>query len=1322
MIKKVHFLLFFVLMTVLPVLAQQLPDPSFENWSGAQFDGQIQLANWHASNVEQFGFKFNFAHREAGHTGNYCLMVQDQVVGAAGITEIGPGYAGLGQSWVYVESLTKVAYSTAGMAGGINFQYRPDSMSVWIKRTGPNTDDEDFYLIYYAWKGTSRGDSYKGKNGTCASVSYYDEESDIRIAMDGNECGTAVKATQVSEGYWRQRASYGQWTNIRVPIYYMNNEAPEKANVMFSASNYPNFRANSGLYAGNSLYVDDVELIYSDAIQSLYVGDVEWRGFDPNSSEEQVYSLGQNATTIPSIEAYRGKGSLTNAHGTTVNFPGRKLDAQECVITKGQIDGAPTTIRVTSGDGAHTRTYKIKFVRAASTNSKLAEIRVNDELVRNFNPTVTSYQVQLPYGTTAAPVVTAVEQENGQTVTITQPTSPTGSASIRVVAADGKTSTTYTLQFSVAQLSDNTLADIRVNGQSVAGFTPGNTIYRVSLPLGTTTMPTVEAVSAYPQGAQTIVHKAPQQIDGGQYTLSVTTPGNTTPKVYKLNFKLEASSYSYLQSLEMAGGYIQNFSPNQLTYYVTLPLGTTELPAITYTPGDAYQTVSVEPGGLDGTTRVIVTAGNGTDQTVYKIVVSTLRSDRNDLSMIYVGGTPLEGFSPDVTTYSCQLPVGTTTLPLITVDKGDEFETVSILSGGINGITRITVTAGDGSVRIYQIAFSVATSSDASLDMIYLDGQPLADYDRETLEYYVNLPKGTTTLPAVTYDQANPYQTVTARSGGINGDYKLTVRPQTGASRTYVIHFSVSTSSETRLSMILLNGEPMEGFSPDEQSYSDTLPAGVSTIPTVTYTKMEESQRVLSVVNGTTVMLTVTAESGAKRTYTLEFVLRKSANAFLKMIYLDGDSLADFDPEVLVYRHHLDSAALCPQITVEKNAGQQVSIVAPYSDGDAKIMVSPESGAPNMYVITMYKDTTPVDPEDTTHHDPLTNTALRAITLDGVPMASYVASQHDYTINLPAGSTYPAVGYVPMDSMQVVYMGQTSEGVTQMVVRAENDSTATYTVTCHIAPYDIVAPLSIEAEGYSLAYDPATLNYTISMEEGAELPDLHVVADKGQTIVVLECNDTLQQVVVKAESGRQNTYYIYYARVRSNNVLLKTILVAGDTLAGFDPAIHDYTYLLPASARVVPTVNAIGVLPNQTITTRYCRVGGTMVIEVEAQSGATAQYTIHFPAAVSSNTELASLDIDYAGLSYTFDPATLFYDLCLGYTDTEVPSFAWEAADAASRVELESRPLGDTSIITVTALNGDQRQYRLYFHRKAYTEANVLRSMRIAETGETLDA
>ncbi len=1375
-----------LLVCVLSAVGQQLPNSDFEDWSGPAFDGNAQPAYWKGSNVEQLGFRFTFLERKEGHTGNSSAYVFDQEVGAFGITETGPGYMGLGTSWQYLSGIN-TGTATAGMYGGIDFSHRPDSMSVWIKRTGPRVMDEDFYLIYYSWSGTSKARKYTNKNNGCQDVGkdIEDEESDIRQAVDGNVCGTTQKATQVAEGMWRERHEYGEWTNIRVPIYYMNGEVPEKCNVIFSAGNYPNFRANSGLYDGNCLYIDDVELIYTSKIDVLMVDGREWRGFDPNSSEEQTYSLGEKATTMPTLQAIRGRGTITNAHGTTVTFPGRVLSGSEIEIVEGQIGGAPTVITVKSANAA-TRVYKIKFVREASTNSRLASIKVNGQEISGFNAYTTNYTVDLPYGTTAVPVVEAVGQEDEQTIQVTQANSVTGKATIVVTAADQKAKTTYTVQFGVAKLADNTLQDILVNGTSIPGFTPNQTIYRVSLPTTTTEMPTVKGISKYPEGEQTITYTKPDKIDGGTYQVSVTTPGNQTPKTYKLTFKLEASTYSRLKDLQM-GGYITNFDPEVLTYQVHLPMGTTELPEVTYVLGDPGQTVTVEKGGLDGTTKVIVrpASDKDEDQTIYKIVVSTEKSEVSVLNMIYVGGEPLAGFEANKTNYTYELPIGTTTLPEITVDKADEYQDVRIVTGGVNGTTRITVTAGNGATTIYQIAFSVMQATNATLNMIYLDGEPLTGFSPDVLEYWVVLPMGTTELPVVTYDQHDEYQIVTTRSKGVNGDYTLTVRPQSGASQTYTIHFSVEVSDNVDLAMIYLDGTPLADFSAAQTNYEVTLPAGTSTLPTVTYDKGEASQTVTMVWEDTQVSLMVRSESGSKRTYTILFVIPRSENAKLNMIYLDGTPLAGFDPDVLSYEVQLTQAT-CPVITVDKENGQQVTIAAPYGAGTATIRVQPEMGSANTYVIEfvalkevnedvqlnmIYVDgeaiagynpsqteydvtcgeTTPVVTYDakpgqvvqvlngegvvyvnvaangktalyTIHLNRVQsdNAMLAAILADGVMIEGFTAEQTDYTLHLPAGSMLPTITYVAGDSKQVVNMGQTSLNDRQIVVTAENGNQRVYTVHIDVALYDDSSLVDLIVDGYDIGYEPNTLEYHLTMDEGTQMPNVTYVARPFQTILQMNMCDTIQKVCVAAQSGIARTYTIIYERVKSDNSQLADILVNGVSMSGFSPDTYHYVDSLNRHAQVVPTVFPVAAIASQTITTYYSAPDGVTRIHVQSQNHQSeTTYEIAFPVRKSGNNKLATLLFDE--IDFAFNPDQTEYDIVLARGATKVPEYMYEKGDDDQYINVISRPLGETTEIHVRAENGAERVYKLNIHADFPTEANRLRSLTIRESGVALD-
>lgn len=1360
-----------LVMSTLSLNAQQLPDPHFEDWSGAQFDGNIQPRYWHGSNVEQVGFKFNFTTRETGRSG-YCVKVANTYCGAMGIGQVSPGYVTVGNPWQYINGMDK-ANATGGTDGGISFAYRPDSMYVWIKRTGSSATSENFSLLFYSWKGNSTGSSYKAnENNNCTSTgNHTNEESDIRQALDANKCGTITKATQVAEGFLFDMKEYSNWTQIKVPIYYFNDEVPEKANVILSSSGYPNFRASGNINEGNAIYADDIELIYSAKIQQLYIGGKQWKGFDPNSSAEQVYSVGRT-TVMPEIYAMRGAGSIKNIAGTTVNFPGRRLSDSEVTIQPGQIDGAPTVITVTSGDGQSTMTYRIKLVQAPSTNAKLSDILVNGESISGFNPIVGTYSVELPYGTTAAPVVTPVKAEDGQTVTVTQATSPTGSATIHVTAPDGTTTKTYTLNFSVALLSDNTLAGIKVNGTPIADFVSSQTTYRVELPLGTTTMPTVEAISAYPAGAQTINYIAPATIDNGQYKIEVSTPGNPTPKVYKLNLKITASTNNKLADLKM-GDYITNFSPTTSTYRVTLPMGTTQQPEITYTKGDPSQTVTIEYGGVDGTSKVTVVAASG-DVFVYNIICSTEKSTASHLNAIFIGGEPLEGFDPNITQYTYNLPMGTTEMPAITWTAADDFETITLTPGGLNGTTRITVTAGNGNTTIYKITFTLETSSNATLDNIFIGGEPLEGFDPNIFIYTIVLPKGTTELPVITWTQHDEWQTVTPRYGGVNGDTKLTVRPQTGASQTYILQFRVQMDTVNHLEMIYLGGEPLQGFHKDTLQYIDSLPVGVSTIPAITYTKAAESENVKVLNAGNVRTVRVTAENGSVREYVITFVITKLESAFPKMIYVGGDSLPGFEKNELSYIYEFDGDEL-PAVSVEKDGNQQVTILMPVGEGTAKIIVRPEGGGEGNTYTILFRRKTSEDvmltsillngvalPEFegvrldytipyTDHIPEVTFVAaegqkvtklteknivrlyvaaggqsatyiltfdkqyssvatLKQIMLNGSPMSQFKDTTYAYAIDLPAGSTVPELSYEKNHDAQVVYMGQSGEKAFTITVIAEDGTMAVYTLDFTVAQFTSTQLLSIELDGTPLALTAGVYTYEQTLLEGASLPELTYTKDAGQTVLAVNTSAAQQQIIVKAENGDVATYTVNYTIIRSNDATLSDIKLDGVSLEGFAPATHDYTHQLPWHTTVVPVIQPVSAAPGQTITIEYGAINTTTHIHVVAADGvATQDYTIAFPVYKSNNTKLES--VEFENVNFDFNAETNDYVIDLPYQTKAVPAITYLASEPEQNVDHISAPITDTTKLIVTAENGDKRTYTFAFTVPLSDKTNVLRRL-----------
>ena len=1270
----------------LSINAQQLPDPHFEDWSDS-FNGDAQPKNWHGSNVEQVGFKFTFLYAKDGRTGK-CAYVADKEVGAMGITEVGPGYFGLGYAWSYLEGLSTNT-ATAGTYGGINFTYRPDTMSVWIKRTGSNTDKEDFHLLFYSWNGTSKGTKYKSKNGSCTSVSQTNEESDIRQALDGNECGTDTKANQVAEGWIHTRAQYNDWVNIKVPIYYMNSDAPTMCNVIFSAGNYPNFRANSGLYKDNGLYVDDVELIYASTIQTLMIDNKEWKGFDPNSSEEQTYSLGEKATSLPTIEAWRGAGTLKNVKGNSATFPGRKLSGSEITIKDGAIDGAPTTITVKSGDGQSTHVYKIKFVRAASTNANLAGINVNGEALAGFKGTTTNYNVELPFGTTAAPVVEAVLAEDAQTVTYTQASSVNGKATITVTAADKKTTKTYTLNFSVAQLKDNTLQNILVNGNEIAGFVPSQTIYKVSLPLGTTTMPTVKAVSAYPDGAQTITYTAPDKIDGGTYQIAVSTPGNPTPKTYKLNFKLEASTYSKLKDLQM-GDYITDFDPDNLTYYVNLPIGTTTLPEITFVKGDAYQKdVEVQNGGLDGTTRIIVTAASG-DQTVYKIIVSTEKSDVSTLQNIFIDGVALDGFSASTLKYTYNLEVGTETIPVITFTPGDEYQDVTITYGGLNETTRVTVTAGDGSTTIYQIIFAVQKSGNCTLKDIQVGGVSIEGFDPTVLEYYYIMAKGAA-IPAVTAVKADNSQTVNERKvTSAPGDYKLTVVAESGAKQTYVIHFTLNLSGNADLEAILLDGEAMKGFSATTYDYVDSLPAGLSTVPEVSFIRGDNGQKVIVSENNNTYTLKVTAENGITvHTYTVQFILQVSENAFLDMIYLDGKPLAGYQSDSLTYEVEMTGATV-PVITYDKaDNGQQVTIAAPVGPGDAKILVAPEAGTPNTYTIHFKKPSSDA-------------VLLSQILVGGTQVKGWDAHKEHYTeVYVEDVPKVEAVGN-PDFQQQITMIDSREideEGgyfyKTTIYVEAGGDSKI-YTVTLTHQPSTNAAIDWIKLNDVVITewtQEGNIYSYSRKLKEGEAEPVITFnKQEDAQTVVFGQKAQGQYQLIVLAADGKsKNSYNITLepADLYTGTTLEKIMLDDKDITDQFSKSLTYNGGEIPEGTKL-PTISYVKD-KGQSVVIGDVSADQQQIIVV-AENGASATYTINYTITKGTDTRLTGILLDGDRLK-DFDPATSVYKVELPERTAAVPSITPVSNVEGQTYTISYGRVNSRTTIEVLAKDGETKGY-----------------------------
>lgn len=1299
--KRFYFLFLAVIASCFYLQAQQFPNSDFEQWDainywGDKFSSGQEPKGWHGSHVSKEAagvvVKEAVTSKAAGRSGGSSVLVQNIRVGAAGIYENTPGYFALGTPWQYLKGLD-VNNATGGTSGGLNFTYRPDSIEVWIRRQGDHIKDENFNILFYSWKGTSKASQYQGKSGACASVddSRYNtnEESDIRQALDANKCGTDEKATQVAEAWVKGNDLYEDWTKLVIPIYYMTDDVPEKCNMVFASSGYPNFRVASGIYEGNGLLVDDVRLIYSSKIEHLYIGGKEWKGFNKDvvSPNIQTYSVG-NVSSIPQVEGRRGVGKLTNLRGTTANFAGRKLTSQEMTIVKqGQVDGDPMEIQVKAEDGSSTTTYLIQFVSKQSNNSRLASILINDEPLSGFNGYLQQYNVELPYGTTATPKVSYEKAEDAQDVKITQPTSTTGTATIVVTAQDGKTQSTYTLKFSVAQLSDNTLADILVDGESLNGFVSTKRNYTVELPLGTTAAPKITWKSAYKTGEQTITLVS-NTLDGGAQ-ISVKVPGNTKENIYKLTYKITASTYSYLKDLRVGGKTVDDFMAEKTDYYISLPMGTTTLPAIDYTQGDQYQTVSVDKKGVDETTRITVTAASGA-QTIYRLNFSVLKSSNSQLKAIMLDGKMMDGFDPDVYEYTIALGTGATAAPKITYTQGDDYQTVTVRDGGLTGTTRVIVTAGDGSTQTYTIRYSVTSSTVNTLKMIYVGGKALDGFAADKLEYDYQLPQGTTSLPAVTFDKGDEAQTVTTRTfSGLTGDYKLAVKPQSGATQTYIIHFSVLTSSNTTLKMIYLDGSKLDGFSSSQLSYSLTLPMGTTTLPTITWDVADASQRVIltdGVLNGTASQLRVIAGDGSSSTYSLSFVVPIAGVSTLLDLKVGGQTVEGFAPDKTEYTISLpQGTTTLPLITYTPNDEfQTIRKTEGGVNGDTRIVVRAQNGSTTTYVLHFSVNKS-------------SNALLANILVGGKSLSGFAPEVFDYDTVLPSSvSRVPNVTCTKGESSQTISI-QNGSFSTPTVIRvtAEDGTTRTYTISFSQEHSENAYLNMIYLDSVALpGFQSSRLEYSYNLElEATRCPVITVDKNDGQRVSITTPALTgTASIVVEPETGEKNTYTIRFTQAASTNSQLRSISLDGQLIPDWNPEITEYNIVL--SSTVLPKVS-------YELGDEYQRVyltEGTLTektyLKVVAADDTYTVYSIAYALQTSTSDVNSLTDITLNGRSLIgFDAEQSDYSYQLSAGETAAPTISARKADPSETIIIVQPSSVGEATIEVMAGNESSKTY-----------------------------
>ncbi len=288
--KKIYFLFSLGLLASAAVNAQQI-DGTFDEawkhscpWDSKNLDGYQKLGNEY---VEPAGWQIS---NVSGLSGTGATRVGAQVEGRSGYavqltntanafkqSQIVPAYLTLGTPWAtsYTKSILKDPEDADGGTWGCKaFNYRPDAITFYYKRSHGKNSQQNASVVAYLWKGTYTQADVPANNtllSAPAKVTMEDRDRQV-LGIDMTNCqGGATSATEGATCIAKVNSAItgdaADWTPFTAEFNYTSNDAPEKINVIFAACDY--FADRSNHVAGDQLIVDDVQLVYYHTLSAL---------------------------------------------------------------------------------------------------------------------------------------------------------------------------------------------------------------------------------------------------------------------------------------------------------------------------------------------------------------------------------------------------------------------------------------------------------------------------------------------------------------------------------------------------------------------------------------------------------------------------------------------------------------------------------------------------------------------------------------------------------------------------------------------------------------------------------------------------------------------------------------------------------------------------------------------------------------------------------------------------------------------------------------------------------------------------------------------
>ena len=778
-------------------------------------------------------------------------------------------------------------------------------------------------------------------------------------------------------------------------------------------------------------------------------------------------------------------------------------------------------VSVTAADGVTTADYVVTLEVAASDDASVSSITVNDEEVSDGDV------VELDNGTTDVDVNVETTDADATFTVSGDVGLVTGENTllITVTAADGETTSEYTITLVVAPSSDTSLVTFQVNGEDVEDGSS------VELVAGTTAID-LSIETTDPDATYEVVGDEGLVTGENDLVVSVTAADGVTTQDYLVTLVVLASDDTSLASFTVNDTEVEDGD------VIEFEAGTTDV-EVSVETNDPEATFEINGGSglVTGENFLVVTVTAADTQTSidYTVTIVILPSTDTSLATFQVNGEDVEDGA------TVELAPGVTAVDVV-VEATDPDATVKIagdqdLTVGSNELV-VTVTAADGVTSAdYVVTLEVAASDDASVSSITVNGDEVSDGD------VVELDNGTTDVDVnVETTDAAATVVVSGDVGLVTGENTLLITVTAADGETtseYTITLVVAPSSDTSLVTFQVNGEDVEDDGSIELE-AGTTEVGVTietTDPDATYEISGENELV---VGENTLNVTVTAADGVTtQEYFVTMIVLSGASTDLSVFTVNGSDVVDGDV-----------VDIEPGVT-------DVEVVVETEDPDATVTYEGDSGlqpGENILVVTV----TSADGENTSEYLVTLNvllgidTSLAVFQVDGNDVAD------GDVLDLEPGTTDVEVTVETTDLDATVEISgdsdlSTGENVLSVrVTAADGETTQDYFVTLNVAASNNanISAFTINGsdvvDGDTFEVDAGVTSVEVSVE--TEDPDATYEVT-GATGLVIGENELV--VTVTAADGETTAEYKVTLYVPSNDTAVTSIQVDGlETLEG----------------------------------------------------------------------------------------------------------------------------------------------------------------------------